>query len=598
MRWMFVVLAVLMLLVPIDARAQSIPSPPSAKPNAADEATAKKNFESGLKLYGEGSFAEALIAFEQSYRIGGRPSALKNIAQCHRNLKHFVEAYEAQEQLLALHDAQLPVADKKAVQQALDELGVLTGTILVTVSVPDADILIDGKAVARSPMPKPKRVSVATHTVRVTKPAFESSDQEVAVGSQENKTANVKLEPEKTTGHVVVREQNGRDVHVFIDGEDKGGSPWEGDVIAGEHTVEAKSTRFASDARRIKVTSKERIDVALDAAPLTGHLRVTTIPASANITVDGKLLGSGAWEGDLPEGTHRIEVGFADQPPQVREVTLARGQLVVQEIPVVAAIAGTAPPDYRGLYVRFALAGMLGLAGQPNDEQPAQTKQTGSFMGAGTAALKVGHAWDWYGAEGVAMFMFEHRDQEYEYASSSSSGTGPSHFTDEANGANAFFGAGGRVTSKNDSIRFTFGLAPGIAIRSFGPRRFQEGGCNGGNCGSSPTPDGGGNRFVQGGTNSPITTTTGSTDRSFASAGYTAFALVMDGGILLGSTPGTKFFLGVQAWLDFPPATIVTGPDTVVPLASSAYKQPGRGITLIDGPQFYFGPSLGLQFGH
>src|SRR4051812_22432243 len=114
-RWLVIAVATVMLLFTVQAEAQSIPSPPAAKPTPADEATAKKNFESGLRLYGEGSYAEALIAFEQSYRVGGRASALKNIAQCHRNLKHFVEAYEAYEQMLTKHDAQIPAPDKRAV---------------------------------------------------------------------------------------------------------------------------------------------------------------------------------------------------------------------------------------------------------------------------------------------------------------------------------------------------------------------------------------------------------------------------------------------------------------------------------------------------
>ena len=67
--------------------------------------------------------------------------------------------------------------------------------------------------------------------------------------------------------------------------------------------------------------------------------------------------------------------------------------------------------------------------------------------------------------------------------------------------------------------------------------------------------------------------------------------------MLVGSTPGTKFFIGAQALVDFAP-TIVTGPDTQTPIPNAAFKQPGRGITLVDGTQFYFGPVLGLQFGH
>jgi hypothetical protein len=50
-------------------------------------------------------------------------------------------------------------------------------------------------------------------------------------------------------------------------------------------------------------------------------------------------------------------------------------------------------------------------------------------------------------------------------------------------------------------------------------------------------------------------------------------------------------------WFDFAP-TLVTGPDTRTPIPNTSFKQPGRGITVSDGTQFYVGPTLGLQFGH
>lgn len=597
MRWIFVVLAALVVFVATPAWGQTIPSPPAGKPSAADEAAAKRNFESGLKLYGEGSYGEALVAFEQSYRVGGRPSALKNVAQCHRNMKHFVEALEAYDALLERHEAALPAADKKAVQQALEELGVLTGTIVVTVNEADADIEIDGKVVARSPMTKPKRVAVASHTVRVTKSTFAPYEQQVSIASQEAKKLDVKLEPEKLTGHIVVREQSGRDVHVLVDGNDQGPAPWEGDVSAGEHTVEAKGARFASEARRIKVAAKERLDVALDAQPLTGHLRVTTIPATANITVDGKIVGSGAWEGDLSEGAHRIEVGFPNQAPQVRDVMIGRGQLVVQEIPVVAAIAGAAPPEYAGIYASFTLAGMLGSGQADNSQPPAQ--RSDSFQGAASAALRIGNAWDWYSAEGVAMFMLEARNARYNYTSTVDSRD--ETWSDGAASPSVFLGAAGRATSKHDTVRFTASLAPGIAIRTFFPRRDKD--CDSGQCGPSPTNNNPGSqqRFVQGGgggTNNTNNNQGIDSSQDFETTGYTTFALVFDAGVYFGSTPGTKFFLGVQGWIDFPPDTLITGPDTKTPVEERAFKQPGRGITFIDGPQFYIGPSIGLRFGH
>jgi hypothetical protein len=593
------VLAALVVSIATPAWGQSIPNPPAGKPSAADEATAKKNFESGLKLYGEGSYGEALIAFEQSYRVGGRPSALKNVAQCHRNLKHFVEAHEAYDALLERHEAALSAADKTAVRQALDELGVLTGTIVVTVNEEGAEIEIDGKSVAKSPMAKPKRVAVASHTVRVSKPTFAASEQQVAVASQDAKKIDVKLEPEKTTGRIVVREQSGRDVHVFVDGADQGAAPWEGEVTAGDHTVEAKSARYASELRRIRVTAKERLDVALDAAPLTGHLRITTVPANATISVDGKVLGSGAWEGDVSEGTHRIEVGLSGSPPQVRDISVARGQFLVQEIPVVAAIAG-AIADYPGLYGQISLAGMFGSGGVDNSATgPSgdRVQSEGSFVFAGTAAVRVGYAFDWYGAEAVAIFMPETRTHDYTFVAGPSGGLARSaHFVDRSFSPNGFFGAGGRVTSKHETVRFTFGLAPGIAIRSFNPSRECQDNCSGSDGNQNP---GGTTSFIP---NEQNTTTNPGNNRpnqsEFGKAGYTAFALVVDAGVLLGSTPGAKFFLGIQGWIDFPPDTIVAGPDLFTPVSDRTFTQPGRGITVIDGPQFYLGPSIGLRFGH
>jgi hypothetical protein len=597
MRWIYAILAAFTLFVAVPAWAQSIPSPPTGKPSAADEAAARKNFESGLKLYGEGAYAEALIAFEQSYRVGGRPSALKNIAQCHRSMKHFVEAYEALEQMITVHDAQVSAADKKAAQQTMEELAVLTGTIEVAASESDAEIAVDGRTIGKSPMAKPKRVAVGSHTVRVTKASFAPNEQQVNVGSQENKKVDVKLEPEKNTGRLVVREQSARDVHVFVDGEDKGPAPWEGDVGAGEHTVEAKSARFASEVRRIKVTAKERLDLSLDALPLTGHLRVTTVPATANISIDGKPVGSGAWEGDLPEGPHRIEVGYEGHAPQVREVTIGRGQLLVQEIPVVGAIAGGSYTDYRGIYVSAVLSAMYGLGNADNTS--SVFRDNGEFIGAATATLRIGHAWDWYSAEGVAILMLEGRDKGYQYDISDPTRGGGSRsdsIRDHSFAPSAFFGPGGRATSKGESVRFTFGLAPGLTIRTFNPKRDPD--CEGCNTGPQPGNNPGGNSFAPSATTNNQPGLTTNQGENYEAAGYTTFGLVADAGVYFGSTPGPKFFLGLQTWIDFPPDTIVTGPDRTTPVPNSAFTQPGRGITWIDGPQFYFGPSLGIRFGH
>jgi hypothetical protein len=210
-------------------------------------------------------------------------------------------------------------------------------------------------------------------------------------------------------------------------------------------------------------------------------------------------------------------------------------------------------------------------------------------VGQAGATLRIGRAWSWYGAEVVGLFSFEHRDREYRFDETTGGTTRTINFDDQSNAPAAFIGIGPRVTSKDDGVRFTFGIAPGLGIHTFTPRRQHDSG------GGTPNNPGSGSRFVT--NTSQNQSTSGQSDQQFASAGYTAFGLLMDAGILIGSTPGTKFYLGAQAWVDFAP-TLVTGPDTQTPIPNGAFKQPGRGITVTDGTQLYFGPTFGLQFGH
>jgi hypothetical protein len=572
------------------AQAQGALSPPANAPSAKDAATAKKNFESGLKLYGEQAYAEALIAFESSYKLGGRPSALKNVAQCERNLKHFAEAYEDYAALLARHEAQLSPADKQAVRQAMDELSLLTVPLVVTTSEPGAAIELDGKPIGTSPLAGPKRISITEHRVRVTKPGFEPAERALEPRAGRDEHIEVKLEPERTGGRVAIREQTGRDVHVFVDGVDQGTAPWQGDLSQGEHAVELKGPRFASERRTVTVARRGNLELALDAAPITGHVRVVTVPLSATIVVDGKPVGTGSWDGDVAPGPHRIEASLTDASPAVREVIVQRGETVVQEIPLLSAVSGERPPDFRGVYARLSVHPLFPLGSAPVNEVPGQSDgQVGVHLGLG-GNVRVGYAFDWLGVEAVGVFMFEHRDERLDAsAPSASSGTGTSGPTSirysskfESNGANFFFGAGARATSKDSSVRFTFGLAPGLSFRSFPVHRGVENG------------DGSGGN---GGTNCLTATncaTSNSNEQSFPAAGYTTFGFLADGGVLFGSTPGAKFYLGVNAWLDFPPADVVVGPSAAsVPLA-----RPGRGYAVVDSVQFFVGPTLGIQLGH
>src|SRR5580704_1685345 len=107
-------------------------------PSQVALADARKLFDTGLKLYGEGSYREALAAFVRANEIAPRASIQRNIAQCHRDLKDFASAYEAYQALLSKYGATMSPTDKRSVQRAIDELAMLTGTVRIALSDPGA----------------------------------------------------------------------------------------------------------------------------------------------------------------------------------------------------------------------------------------------------------------------------------------------------------------------------------------------------------------------------------------------------------------------------------------------------------------------------
>jgi hypothetical protein len=77
-------------------------------------------------------------------------------------------------------------------------------------------------------------------------------------------------------------------------------------------------------------------------------------------------------------------------------------------------------------------------------------------------------------------------------------------------------------------------------------------------------------------------------------------AFAADFGITIGSTPETRFFVGVEAWLDLPgDKSAPTGLGTVSSGGTSNAQLTVTQTTIpsLFSPQLYVGPTIGLVFG-
>lgn len=564
------------------ATASAPPAPPPASP---EEAEARRHFEIGLKLYAEKAFEAALTEFEASYKLNPRPSALRNVAQCHRDMQHFAEAHDTYEKLLVVHAGQLSPTEKAAVVKAIKDLEVVTGSVELKVNEAGATVQIDARVVGTTPLDEPFRVDVGKHHVlKVFKSGFEPAEREVEVIAQVSLQLDVALVKEVKTGHVTIREETGKDVHVFVDDVDVGAAPWTGDLAAGPHSVELKGDKHAAPKQNIDVVTKGTFDIVIVALPLVGHLRVHTSLKSATITLDDKKVGDGTWEGDLSPGSYEVGAIAKGYAPYKHLVSVTKGQLVEEDVTLLALPPPPPPPpppqpvrdDFAGLYGKFGVIGLFPLTGQPSfdpcnaSSAPNVTCKHGGLDMRLGAKLHVGYAWGVFGFEFVGAFLY---DLQHEIDRNvAGSGSPPSTINLDADatvsrseahklgGWSTFFGIGPRVTSKDDAVRFTFGTAFGGTYRTTTYSLDALG-----------------------------TTQSASDVTSFAPA------LVVDAGLLLGSTPGTKFTIGVMAMLELSSAHSADLP--AFRGTSPAVNVAARSQPVITGAQFFVGPTLGLQFG-
>lgn len=576
-------------LIAIALAACSVSMPAwAAPPTAADVASAKKLFEQGLKLYNEGSYREALSDFLHANELAPRASIQRNVAQCHRDLHEFAEAYDSYQTLLSKYGTSMSAADKRAVQHAIDELASLTATVKVNVADPGAAVAVDGNAVGTTPLANPLRVNLGAHTVTVTKAGYETLTKEVKVNGGDTVSVDGPLQPEVTTGHLVVNAPSDAKVEVFVDGTDVGAAPWEGDVKPGTHVVEARGSDRFSQPKQVDVDREGRVEVMLEIVGRAGTVQIDTHTADAVITIDDHDVGKGVWEGPLPAGEHQLVVQAPGYQVYKRAFIVHEGERFVEDTPLESEAGAV---KYEGLYSGLALFGFATPSGPSNlfaeggcpNGTPCQTSNTSSPLGAGLA-VRIGYSFGWIAIEGVVLGQYDHSaatvTESGSTAVNSATNTIPDAPRTESYDFHRFGGGGAigaRVASKHPHVRFTGSALLGAVAM--------------------------GNIYNQTATSSD---TPGNTAKNTSSTTtYGAPLLLLDAGVLLGPAGGAKLHLSALFMAQFVGSAVqapaIGGPNNLTHLGTNsagvneAYST-GQ-VSVAQGTQIFIGPMIGFDFG-
>jgi hypothetical protein len=563
---------------------------PSGAASPADVSEARKLFDTGLKLYGESSYREALAAFSRANELAPRASIQRNIAQCLRDLKDFTGAYDAYRALLAKYGATMTAADRRPVERAIGELALLTGTVRVDVREPGAVVSIDGHDAGITPLGAPVRLNLGPHTVTVSKAGFETLQRDVKLSGGDEATIDGPLRPEVTTGHLVVGIANaaaggGGDgaradtgVEVFVDGTDVGPAPWEGDVKPGVHVVEARGADRLAPPRQVDVPLRDRAVLTLDLMARTGRVQIDTHTTDAAIAIDGQPTAKGVWEGMLAPGQHTLSIEAPGFRTYTRAFLVHEGEAFIEDAHLV--------PDetsarYEGIYSGLAFLGFTAPGGATNEVAQACPRgascQASVPLGGGLA-VRVGYSFGWIAAEGLALGTYDYTSGTVGYARSD--GFGPAR--DEAYDFHRFGGGGAlgvRVANKHPNVRLTGALMGGLV--TMGNLYKQVATPRQSSSVTNPSPG-------------PSAPQSASITNTSDIATYVAAMLLAEAGVLVGFANGAKLHASVVMMTQFVGDTVGAG--TRGGTLGNTMLSP-QNIGVAQGAQIFVGPMVGFDFG-
>jgi hypothetical protein len=297
------------LALPRAASGQPAEDSGAAQPDAEEQAKlteAKELFRQGNALRAAGDIERALELYRRSRALTASVANTLNAALCLEQLGRYDESLELYQELVTRFGDQLGDEDRKAVGPAMEGLRKRLGKLEVSANV-DGALLIDGRPRGRLPLASAVPVLPGDRQVRIFKDGYETFERTVAVTAGEPTRLDARLRPLSRIGRLRVEEPTLMGAELFVDGGMVGKLPWQGSLPPGRHVYFVRKGDMGSAPATAIVVEGQTVLVGVRARELGPELRVSVEPPSAELFIDGVMLGKGGWQGRLPTGRHAFE---------------------------------------------------------------------------------------------------------------------------------------------------------------------------------------------------------------------------------------------------------------------------------------------------
>ena len=149
---------------------------------------AGERFDRGVAFYDEGDFGAALAEFLRAYELTEHWGVLYNLGQVSSALNRHAEALRYFESYLADGGGEIDASRRSEVEEKVGALRSRLATLMVTVDVDGAEILLDDEIVGTTPLAEPIYVSSGPHVVVARHPEHGSERRTVTLASETSET--------------------------------------------------------------------------------------------------------------------------------------------------------------------------------------------------------------------------------------------------------------------------------------------------------------------------------------------------------------------------------------------------------------------------
>ena len=274
-------------------------------------------------------------------------------------------------------------ADQRVTVDASIRIAPDLGSLRVITNVPGAVISLDGMDIGVSPAAK-GGLTPGEHVVMARAAGYEPVEQAVTVVAGRERVVSVRFTTASTDVARILIRANVPGASISIDGDDYGPPPVTIEPAElGTHTVVVRAAGYREVRRTCSVSPARNCEVYAELFPLGVPVRVEANVSGAQLFVDGELRGPMPWEGDLPAGSHRIEVraeGYHAHTEQVRLEKSMRARLIQVILSVASVPVNETTRDKEA---------------ERKDKVRNTVTHAGAPVPVGVAALDFSAGWPW-----------------------------------------------------------------------------------------------------------------------------------------------------------------------------------------------------------